>query len=63
METFKKRQKEMKRLEKQRDKAAKRQEIKARKASGLPYEPEIDTLTSAEALASEEPTAALSTMN
>jgi hypothetical protein len=62
METFKKRQKEMKRLEKQRDKAAKRQEIKARKGSG-PCEPEIDTLTSAEALASEEPTAALSTMN
>jgi hypothetical protein len=36
METFKKRQKEMKRLERQRDKAAKRKEVKARKAAGLP---------------------------
>jgi hypothetical protein len=36
METFKKRQKEMRRLEKQRDKAAKKKEIKARKAAGLP---------------------------
>jgi hypothetical protein len=35
METFKKRQKEMQRLEKQRDKAAKRKEIKARKAAGI----------------------------
>jgi hypothetical protein len=42
METFKKRQKEMRRLEKQRDKAAKRKEIKARKASGLPSEPDPD---------------------
>ena len=40
METFKKRQKEQKRLERQRDKAAKRQEIKARKAAGLPTEPD-----------------------
>ena len=36
METFKKRQKEMRRLEKARDKAEKRKEIKARKAAGLP---------------------------
>ena len=43
METFKKRQKEMKRLERQRDKAAKRQENKARKAAGLPSEPDQDT--------------------
>jgi hypothetical protein len=35
METFKKRQKEMRRLERQRDKVAKRMEIKARKASGI----------------------------
>ncbi|HLH15945.1 MAG TPA: hypothetical protein VKX45_01935 [Bryobacteraceae bacterium] len=35
METFKKRQKEMRRLERQRDKAAKRKEIKARKALGI----------------------------
>jgi hypothetical protein len=42
METFKKRQKEMKRLERQRDKAAKRKEIKERKALGLPTEPDPD---------------------
>ncbi len=42
MESFKKRQKEMRRLERQRDKAAKRKEIKARKAAGLPTEPEGD---------------------
>ncbi len=35
METFKKRQKEMRRLERQRDKAAKRKEIKARKDLGI----------------------------
>ena len=38
METFKKRQKEMRRLERQRDKAAKRMEIKARKAAGITSE-------------------------
>lgn len=43
METFKKRQKEMRRLERQRDKAAKRKEIKARKAAGLPTESDSDT--------------------
>ena len=42
METFRKRQKEMRRLERQQDKAAKRKEIKARKAAGLPSEPERD---------------------
>jgi len=35
METFNKRQREMRRLERQRDKAAKRKEIKARKAAGI----------------------------
>lgn len=35
MESFKKRQKEMRRLERQQDKAAKRMEIKARKAAGI----------------------------
>ena len=42
METFKKRQKEMRRLERQRDKAAKRKEIKARKAAGITTESESD---------------------
>jgi len=35
METFKKRQKEMQRLERQRDKAAKRMERKLHRASGV----------------------------
>lgn len=43
METFKKRQKEMRRLERQRDKAAKRKEIKARKAAGITSESDPDT--------------------
>jgi hypothetical protein len=38
METFKKRQKEIRRLERQRDKAAKRKGIKARKAAGITSE-------------------------
>ncbi len=42
METFRKRQKEMRRLERQRDKAAKRKEIKARKAAGITTEPDGD---------------------
>ena len=42
METFKKRQKEMRRLERQRDKAAKRKEIKARKAAGITPEADRD---------------------
>lgn len=43
MDSFKKRQKELRRLERQRDKVAKRKEIKARKAAGLPTEPDHDT--------------------
>jgi len=43
MESFKKRQKEMRRLERQRDKAAKRKEIKARKALGITSESDSDT--------------------
>jgi len=42
METFRKRQKEMRRLERQRDKAAKRKEIKARKAAGITTESDRD---------------------
>ncbi len=49
METFKKRQKEMRRLERQRDKAARRKEIKARKAAGITSEsaPDTDAVTTA----------------
>jgi hypothetical protein len=43
MESFKKRQKEMRRLERQRDKAAKRQEIKARKAAGITSTPDPES--------------------
>jgi len=39
METFKKRQKEMQRLDRQRHKAEKRKEIKARKAAGIAEPP------------------------
>jgi len=45
METFNKRQKEMRRLERQRDKAAKRIEIKARKAAGIRSAPDADSST------------------
>jgi hypothetical protein len=45
METFKKRQKEMRRLERQRDKAAKRMEIKARKAGGITSGSDADSST------------------
>jgi hypothetical protein len=45
METFKKRQKEMRRLERQRDKAAKRSEIKARKAAGIKSDSDDETET------------------
>lgn len=48
METFKKRQKEMQRQERQRDKAAKRKEIKARKAAGITTDPDRDTETTTE---------------
>jgi len=53
METFKKRQKEMRRLERQRDKAAKRKEIKARKAAGLPSESDQETEATENAAASD----------
>jgi len=55
-------QKEMRRLERQRDKAAKRKEIKARKAAGLTSESDRDAET-AENAAASEPAAALSTID
>jgi len=55
METFKKRQKEMRRLERQRDKAAKRKEIKARKAAGITDESDRDTEATENAAASHQP--------
>ena len=61
METFKKRQKEMRRLERQRDKAAKRKEIKARKAAGITTEADRDTETTGNPAASDA-TANLSTI-
>jgi hypothetical protein len=66
METFKKRQKEMRRLERQRDKAAKRKEIKARKAAGLPSEPDTEPDSETEApenAAASEPAANPSTVD
>jgi len=45
METFKKRQKEMRRLERQRDKAAKRMKIKACKAAGITSGSDADSTT------------------
>jgi hypothetical protein len=62
VETFKKRQKEMRRLERQRDKAAKRMEIKARKAAGIPSESDSDTITT-DGPAASDPTLAQSTMD
>jgi hypothetical protein len=53
METFKKRQKEMRRLERQRDKAAKRKENKARKLAGIPSESDSDTQAPENAPASD----------
>jgi len=53
METFKKRQKEMRRLERQRDKAAKRKEIKERKALGITSEPDRGTDATENAAASD----------
>jgi hypothetical protein len=53
METFKKRQKEMRRLERQRDKAAKRKEIKERKAAGITSESDSDTEAPENAAASD----------
>ena len=62
METFKKRQKEMRRLERQRDKAAKRKQIKAHKAAGITSESDHDTESTDNAAASD-PAADLSTMD
>jgi hypothetical protein len=52
IETFKKRQKEMRRLERRQDKAAKRKEIKARKAAGITTEsgPDTEAIEDAEGL-------------
>ncbi len=58
METFKKRQKEMRRLERQRDKAAKRKEIKARKAAGITTDSDRDT-EAAENASAYDPAAGL----
>ncbi len=64
MESFKKRQKEMRRLERQRDKAAKRKEIKARKAAGLPSESDSDSdVVATEPAAEPNPAAAVSTLD
>ncbi|HKE22875.1 MAG TPA: hypothetical protein VKB88_10830 [Bryobacteraceae bacterium] len=62
METFKKRQKEMRRLERQRDKAAKRKEVKARKAAGITSESDRDTEATEDA-AAPDATADLSTLD
>ena len=61
METFKKRQKEMRRLERRMDKAAKRKEAKARKAAGITSESEPDA-EAAENTAASSPAADSSTM-
>jgi len=55
METFKKRQKEMRRLERQRDKAAKRIAINARKASGITIGSHADISTTDHTPASDPP--------
>ena len=62
METFKKRHKEMRRLERQRDKTAKRKEIKARKVAGIESESDRDTELTENAAASD-PAADLSTID
>jgi len=62
MESFNKRQKEMRRLERQRDKAAKRKEIKARKAAGITSESDRDTEATKNAGASD-PAVDLSTID
>jgi hypothetical protein len=60
MESFKKRQKEMRRLERQRDKAAKRKEIRARKVAGIasPSDPDAEAAENAPA---SDPAANLAT--
>jgi hypothetical protein len=62
METFRKRQKEMRRLERQRDKAAKRKEIRARKAAGITSESDRDP-EATDNLAASESAADLSTID
>jgi hypothetical protein len=52
VESFKKRQKEMRRLERQRDKAAKRKELKERKAAGIAAPPDDITETPGDDVAS-----------
>ena len=61
METFKKRQKELRRMERQRDKAAKRKENRARKIAGIPSESDRDSAANHTTAASEP--ADLSTMD
>jgi hypothetical protein len=55
METFKKRQKEMQRLDRQREKAAKRKERTARRAAGIADPPDgsEDTIADASPSAAE----------
>jgi len=62
MESFNKRQKEMRRLERQRDKAAKRKEIKARKAAESASEPDRETAAT-EGAAAPDPAVDVSTMD
>jgi hypothetical protein len=62
METFNKRKKEMQRQERQRDKAAKRKEIKARKAAGITSESDRDSEAPENAAASDS-AADLSTLD
>jgi hypothetical protein len=62
MESFKKRQKEMRRLDRQRDKAAKRKEAKARKAAGITSESDPDSRTTENELTSDS-AAALSAID
>jgi len=59
METFKKREKEMRRLERQMHKAAKRKETKERKAAGIPSTPDADSETTPENAAEPGPAAHL----
>ena len=60
MESFNKRQREMRRLERQRDKAAKRKEMKARKAAEIVSESDRGNEATEKAGASD-PAADLST--
>jgi len=62
MESFKKRQKEIRRLERQRDKAAKRKENKARKSAGITTESDPNT-EATENTAAADPAADLSTVD